>query len=716
MNTDSIFGQKDYNVEKFNNELPDGLAHLAQNGNAPVQNRGPAAPQITPPIIRKQRRDLNPNMLLCEQEFIRILFPTFGKVVSNTEYLLNKNWNFWSSTFSFFKGEQVGYRESEKPKVMSIEKTELLPILENGMVTGFIEETIDECLAFGIKFLEDAEEKVGAEIEKIASRYTVASPVVVPPIVIVNDANMSLSSRVLKNIKKIVQFVVKVFSFLICLPLVIVRKIIGSSEFGPRREADESIYKCFHNPMKNGLDQLQKGVSDGLAGFEKTISDFVNSKVTERLHVRKTTNNISSCVLGILGKKVLPKIIDELSGLEKIIAEKLTKVITDRLQFLRDNIIGSKNQGGLKVIIKNVINNVFEILGKRLKEVNDLYYNIDATAPKDLIFSFNSVSSDDYDLESPATRQNRIIEQLNSMKTLHPAIISLTKEEQRIFAGKNQMGLTTSEEIAKLKTEHAYQIQILEDGKAQNYYNPAMFKIFADSITSAKAKFQNKMTELNSLMNIEDRMAKAEKAYLRSVCELLVDTILFPKGIPFYFNATILLPDAVQLGLNVMPYDAKLPKDLTRFAFKGKTIKQAVSHVLSAIYNRSITFKMQGVREYLLEAMSSSLAHGLNIAQQEGASLATKPIMDGTNTASMSILEVVKNLTSALKINKETTKSINATIENLIVATGMDPRVIGHTVNERIGMHLVNKHLLFSFVDSIKDQLLYEAKKSISAI
>jgi hypothetical protein len=685
-------------------DLPDELKQLFTSLATPANPKSAMA--------RKAVRDLNPHMQLCEQEFIRILFPTIGKIVGWTEYILDKGLNL---TSWFVGKEKTGYANTPNPKIFNAKQMDILPILDNGLATGFLEEMIDDFVTFGLTHVVNAEELLGAEIEKKAPKRgaqapipTAATPPVAPSIVIKNDKEITAKERLLKGIKKITQAAKSAFTSIgnSCKSVSMFFKLKFFSKEAPapypkteaQTRTDEAIFRIFHNPMRDSLDKLHTQVN-AISGYKKMFST---------------------------------KVVEVLISAEMKLSGVLTHFVTERLQFFRDHVFGINNQKPLKEIFLRVINKFFEITGKRFKEVNDLYYN-------DAGFGLVHIWDSEYQLETPIARQNRIIEALDSMKTLHPAIMPLTKEELRLLSMKNEMGFTVAEEIANVKEDYtktkealALKLKNLESLKAQNYWNATKYTIYTNEIANAKAsqkyeqtKFEQKINELNVIQTIEDRMAAAEKAYLVSVCELIVDTFIFPKGTPFYLRMIpIVLPNALQVALHAMPVNNKLPKSLNRFAFKGKTVKDGVYHGLNAIWNRSISFKFQSVRSHAIDIMASSLGFGLDIGLKEGASLASLPLMDGPKAASDQIIKGVKSATSTLnnalpahlKFKENSVNKFNVTIEQLIVSSGDDPRVIAHTANERIGMRQVNKHLLYSIIDAIKDQLLEEAKASVATV
>lgn len=667
------------------------------------------------------RKEINPDIQALEVEVARLLFPTLGKIAGGLESTLETIWNVVSDSFYLRGGiNLLGLKYKFEP---------VLDILDAGFGTGQVEKGLtlgkEAVKPQVLDLLKNAEQLIG---DNLAGR--------VQPVALQIPA---VESTFKTGVKKVGQFVLSVFSNLgklayhtVILPyhvacllnLVKVKEIGAPYPKTPEQDKmDEAIHQLIHNPIHNALQSLP------------------------------------------LGRYLLP--------IGEKVGNILESIISTRLQFFRDHLIGEKNAPSVERLLNNLEKNSIKGLGDNLREINNLYFEgkedemtsheIEnrimnefyhpglAVLTKDEVKTMESkkvflnqvVQQIDMAIAEKTAKQTEIQKNLNSLLGMNTRLYKLKLGNLELEFAKNSDHLKALEVAKKnmLKPEAPYinsvspqvtaliieskhnrnyketqnlklqlntKLSALEGEKelvkANKYAPTTALPLIEKKIQEANASFRVNVENLNNGMDtfvndlkalkaVEDKMFQTEKAYISGLSELILDTLIFPNGMPFYLNIPVLLPNAAELGISL-------------FNLQDRTFGEGAINLTRSVFNKSITFKMQFARTYLLETISSALVVGLNLG------------LDQAQLAEPALNKVRDDLNDKLPTNRKAMGGFNISLMGLIGDMGrniMDPEDKLDVVSERLNMKQVNKRILFGMIDEVVNTFKAEAKTKLEA-
>ena len=236
-------------------------------------------------------------------------------------------------------------------------------------------------------------------------------------------------------------------------------------------------------------------------------------------------------------------------------------------------------------------------------------------------------------------------------------------------------------------------------------------------------------------------MDSAEKAYLKDLSNKIIDTFLFPDGIPFYWNVTVLLPDVVQIGFNVLSFftnnDPKenlvqtdrgrvkllqnvavkylKPEDFEEknpFKMPDELQLEDTLPLVQTVFSRNVWFKCQGAREYISELLASTLSIALNFGLKLGLFLGTREVNKLLSKVETQISDNIKSI-PLLRRNPEL-QSIAFSLVGFIKYFLVNPTDEGNMLKERLGMTRVNKYVIFSMLDAVINVCEKEAVNTLT--
>lgn len=668
------------------------------------------------------RKEINPDIQALEVEVARLLFPRLGKVAGGLESTLETIWNVVSDSFYLRGGiNLLGLKYKFEP---------VLEILDRGFGTGQVEKGLtlgkEAVKPKLLNLLKNAEQLIG---DDLAGR--------VQPVAVQNNVPV-VESAFKTGVKKVGQFVLSVFSNLgklayhtailpyhvACLfNLVKVKEIGAPYPKTPEQDKmDEAIHQLIHNPIHNTLQSLP------------------------------------------LGSYLLP--------IGEKVGNIVESIISTRLQFFRDHLIGEKNALSVERMLNNLEKNSIKGLGDNLREINDLYFD----SKKDEMTSHEIENRIMHEFYHPGlavltkdevkTMESKKVFLTQVVQQIDIAIVEKTAKQTEIQQNINALDMTSrlyklrlgklnlefaknsdhlkALEVAKknmLKPQAPYinsvspqisaliieskhnrnykEIQNLknilhvklsslegekESVKANKYAPNTALPLIEKKIQEANASYKLNVENLNNGMDtfvadlkalkaVEDKMFETEKAYIRVLSELILDTLIFPNGMPFYLNIPVLLPNAAELGISL-------------FNLQDRTLGEGAINLTRSVFNKSVTFKMQFARTYFLETISSALAVGLNLG------------LDQTHLVEPALDKVRDELNDKLPTNRKAMGGFNISLMGLIGDMGrniIDPEDKLEVVVERLNMKQVNKRIMFGMIDEVVNTFKAEAKAKLEA-
>lgn len=645
---------------------------------------------------------LNPHLQLAIKEFARFFAPTIGSAAEVIETALN---NFWSCSNWFLGRKELASRPERikqtggAPVVPSI-----LEVLDNGLGTGAVEAFIQTPKPKILELLEGSERRLFTVFDAKVKKEVKASetPVAASETPKVEEFDNTRFSSFKKAAHKVIHIATVIFAFISKASHVLGRifikvEVVKDLRTDEQKKTDEAMHKCIHQPIKEFLEKLHK--------------------MTERAPA--------------LLHRTLVAIEDKLG---QMAGDKLINMMAIRLSVFR-NLFGQQNQERVSRLYDHIIDNVLNAFGTRLGCINNYYYanrngggvvnwasskiaNIyghERQKPEVIASIVESQIINQIKTQFPVNKESRV-------KTAETAMITLTEEEAHIYAHRESIEREFGQVLAD-------QMRCYENINAlKRTENANVIELLEKESLALSAKNEKLTSEFKMLKNIEQRMDKAEKEYLKHLSNKIIDR-LFPEGIPFYWNVTVLLPDFVQIGFNVLSFFSnsdpkenlaqtdrarvKLLQEVgVKYLKSNKTfgakapfrqvedlkLEDALP-LVQTVFSRNVWFKCQGAREYLSELLASALSIALNFGLNFGAFMGTPELDKLMKQLDKQISDGVDQITF-IQGKQPYLRSTVFYLLDLLFHLLADPEDKGDMLKERLAMTRVNKYVVFSMLDA----------------
>jgi|GEM_PF-5440980 len=266
----------------------------------------------------------------------------------------------------------------------------------------------------------------------------------------------------------------------------------------PRSNLKEGLVKL-NARLKNDVELINKSTKEATKDMIEAL-DVETTNYCIRLH----TDNMKATLA--------------VAGLSARLGKKVSEIfssagIDHSLKFLREQVLGGKNQAKMKALIEKVQDRVVINLASTLNSVNNIYSNLTSIL----------LANDSKKLEE------EVLKQLALDSKLHSAILYVSPYEKELVAKRDEFVKLTAK-IESLKKEEV----ILVANGNQTKLESCRADIIA---TNAKLELNClKADELQTVQIVEKRIANCESDYLKKLSNELLDYVLFPNGIPTNFK------------------------------------------------------------------------------------------------------------------------------------------------------------------------------------
>jgi|GEM_PF-3491239 len=416
----------------------------------------------------------DPNLVALEKEILKVAFPLAGSAAGLLETVVEHVWSPLSGVFKPIFG-----------------KSYYTDILDGGIVTGFIQKSIQEQKEILLNKLENGEATL---------RSLIPSNAVPLKVTVAGDQG----NFIVRIIKKVATAVVFVF---------------------------RAIANFFYTVA------LKLGIINAPKQTVKTPEEATNDLV------RKFTDNIKTT---LAVKNLWVRASQKVSGIFS------SAIINHSLKLVRENVFGAQNQQKMEAILDAVQESVIMKLTEELSLVNNLLLPVFDDSPfavsldkEDELLRKLSEKSKLHPAVPYLTSDEKL---LLAKKDILLLKVSGFAKKQEATLYVNAIAEHKSGKLIALKELDR---EIVELEKQEKVHiangNPTKSAEWKLKVTQAKAAKPLRIAELNNneslfineilaLEALEKRITTQESDYINSLSVQLVDHVLFPNGMPSSFK------------------------------------------------------------------------------------------------------------------------------------------------------------------------------------